>query len=85
MNRMLDLMKVFSAAEKGGRGVVLEIMDSKKTQVRKHICKNEDLTKEANRIFIKYNVDLTHKELPGIRIIDFYLQAKDEEDGKQGI
>lgn len=82
MNRMLDLMKVFSAAEKSGYGVVLEIMDSRKSQVREHICKNEDLTKEANRIFIKYNLDLTHKELPGIRIMDFYLQTKEEENGE---
>ena len=73
MNRMLDLMKVFSAAEKSGYGVVLEIMDSRKSQVRKHICKNED---------VRYNLDLTHKELPGIRIMDFYLQTKEEEDGE---
>ena len=82
MNRMLDLMKVFSTAEKSGYGVVLEIMDSRRSQVRKHICKNENLTKEANRIFVRYNLDLTHKELPGIRIMDFYLQTKEEENGE---
>ena len=77
---MRELMRLFFKADKEKYDLVLEIRDEKKKETREHVCLYDDLTVAANHVFIRYTLDLQHKELPNIKIVGADIKERWEQN-----